>query len=197
MEKVHPVVLAVPTLVKEMSGKDKTRALSGHARIALAQSAEFYGVTLGALDKGERGRPLPSNGIYWSLSHTKEFVAAVAAPHPIGIDIEKISPVVPAVQARLAAPDEWDLVDEVGPELFCRYWTAKEAVLKAEGCGLAGLAKCRITEVVDAAHLSLLYESQIWIVSLFTGIADYLVSVSVPADGTKWHTPDVHAKCLC
>jgi 4'-phosphopantetheinyl transferase len=175
--------------IRQLSGREQTLALRRHARTALARSAALSGLTLGALRQGERGQPLPSQGVYWSLSHTTEQVAAVAAPHRIGIDIERITTFTAALKERVAGSREWELatVDEL---LFCRYWTAKEAVLKAVGVGLAGLSRCSITEITDELQLRLAYGSESWIVSHCQKAASHLAAITAAAGLVQWHLLD-------
>jgi len=186
---LHPVIMPVPSAIRELSGREKILALRRHARTALARSASLSGLTLGALRQGERGQPLPSQGVYWSLSHTTEQVAAVAAPDRIGIDIERITTFTAALQERIAGSREWELatVDEL---LFCRYWTAKEAVLKAVGVGLGGLSRCSITEITDEVQLRLAYGSESWIVSHCLKAASHLAAITAAAGLVEWHLLD-------
>ena len=90
----------------------------------------------GPLEKDKNGAPLPSKGTYWSLTHKSANVAAVVAPRPVGIDIEVLRPCNPNLYQRIASAEEWDLAATVSDKNFFRYWTAKEAVLKAVGKGL-------------------------------------------------------------
>jgi 4'-phosphopantetheinyl transferase len=186
---LHPVIMPAPPAIRELNGRERILALRRQARIALARSAALGGLTLGALRKGECGQPLPSQGVYWSLSHTTEQVAAVAAPHRIGIDIERITTFTAALQQRVASSREWELstVDEL---LFCRYWTAKEAVLKAVGVGLGGLSRCSITEITDAGELRLAYGPETWTVSHCLQAARHLAAITVAAGRAQWHLLD-------
>jgi 4'-phosphopantetheinyl transferase len=183
---LHPVIMPVPPAIRELSGREKILGLRRQARTALARSAALSGLTLGALRQGERGQPLPSQGVYWSLSHTTEQVAAVAAPHRVGIDIERITTFTAALQERLAGSREWELapVDEL---LFCRYWTAKEAVLKAVGVGLGGLSRCSITEIIDEGQLLLAYGPETWIVSHCRQAERHLAAITAAAGLVQWH----------
>ena len=188
--KIHPVILAVPEPERQLKGRDKVAALRRVARTALQLSAQYSGVTLGSLEKAENGAPLPSNGIHWSLTHKERYVAAVTAPHPIGIDIEKNRPCSDRLYQRLAAPQEWDLAQEVNQTLFYRYWTAKEAVLKAVGQGLTGLTRCQIIEILDDTHLRLTYDDMVWRVTQLWAAENHIVTVTSDDDEIEWHQPD-------
>lgn len=189
-EKIHPVILAVPEPERQLKGRDKVAALRRIARTALRCSAQYSGVTLGSLEKAENGAPLPSNGIHWSLTHKNRYVAAVTAPHPIGIDIEENLPCSERLYQRLAAPREWELAREVTQTLFYRYWTAKEAVLKAVGIGFAGLTRCQIVEILDDTHLKLTYDDMVWRVTQFWAAENHIVTVTFDEDEIEWHQPD-------
>lgn len=187
---LHPVIMPVPPAIQQLSGREKTLALRRQARTALAQSASLSGLTLGALSKGECGQPLPSQGVHWSLSHTTEQVAAVVAPHRVGIDIERITTFTAALKDRIACSREWELASAVDDLLFCRYWTAKEAVLKAVGVGLGGLSRCWITEIIDESQLRLSYGPETWIVSHCLKAARHLAAITVAAGRVEWHLLD-------
>jgi 4'-phosphopantetheinyl transferase len=188
--KIHPVIMAVPGPERKLKGREKLAALRQIARKALHRSAHYSGVILGPLEKAENGAPLPSNGIYWSLTHKESYVAAVTAPHPIGIDIEKDRPCSKRLYQRLAAPREWQLAQEVNQTLLYRYWTAKEAVLKAVGKGLAGLTRCQIVEIVDDTHLKLTYDDTVWQVTQFWIAENHIVAVTFHDTEIEWHQPD-------
>jgi 4'-phosphopantetheinyl transferase len=160
-QTIYPVILAVPETAGAMSPKERVRFLSQHARRALEQSAEKSSVRLDALAQDERNAPLPFNGTYWSVTHKNEYVGGVVCPSPTGIDIEKICPRTKSLFRKTADEAEWALADKTFTTFF-RYWTAKEAVLKAAGIGLRDLSKCRISRVPDTHHLVVEYEGNQW-----------------------------------
>ncbi|MBW2487047.1 MAG: 4'-phosphopantetheinyl transferase superfamily protein [Deltaproteobacteria bacterium] len=155
---LYPVIMAVPETVKELTPKERVKFLSRQARRALEISAEKSKVRLGKLEQDERNAPLPFDRIYWSITHKAEYVGGVIAPYPIGIDIEKICSRTEALFQKTATETEWSLADKTF-ETFFRYWTAKEAVLKAAGIGLKALSKCRIIRVPDKRHLDIEYDA--------------------------------------
>lgn len=81
------------------------------------------------------GRPrLPGLGLSVSISHSGDRVAvALASGPPVGVDVERVVPVDVAALAGqvLAAPEQ-----AADPAELLRYWTRKEAVVKATGDGL-------------------------------------------------------------
>lgn len=160
LQSICPVLLPVADDKRALAGREKVVHLSAHARKALVLSAQETGIVLGALEKNDAGAPLPSNGYYWSLAHKSDYVTAVVADVPIGIDIEKIREVTPGLYQKIASEEEWRLGNENREHLFFRYWTAKEAVLKVAGTGIRELAYCRIARVVDEQFLLLDFKGE-------------------------------------
>ncbi len=153
----------------------------------MAISAQMNDFVLGPLRKGSRGEPLPNNGIHWSISHTIAYVAAVVADRPIGIDVEGIKDLEPNVLKRIASEVEWSLGTGAIDYFSCRIWTAKEAVLKANGVGLAGLSECRVERVIDDVELGLSYGGEAWRASHFLALDRHIVSVTETRRGVEWH----------
>ena len=158
--------MRLPFSAAAISGPEKTRMLSIYARQALGRSAQRSGIESFVPQKDPSGIPRPTGGVHWSLSHTSSSVAAVVAPHAVGIDIEEIRDVPDELKKQVASEPEWQLVPGSGydPVVFFRYWTAKEAVLKAVGHGLSGLAGCRITKIFVNDRVRLSYRGESWLV---------------------------------
>jgi len=183
---LYPVVLAVPSSARKLPVRSRVKFLSRHARKALEISARKTGIRLGDLLKDDNGRPLPCDGIYWSLTHKPGYVGAVVSFEKIGIDLEKVEPRrTRALFRKVADPDEWTLADSKSWSVFHRYWTAKEAVLKVTGIGLADLSKCRIIEVCDHLNLVIAYLNQLWPVEhyYFDG---HIASIVKNTEMIKW-----------
>ena len=159
---VFPVILAVPERERNLTGRKKVEALSALARFALEISSRKSGVNLGCLTKNEDGAPVPFDGNFWSVTHKTEYVGGVIAQTETGIDIEKIKPCSKALLKKIAGPREWALSDSDREILFFRFWTSKEAVLKAAGTGISGLSGCRIEKISSDNSLIVNYNDKIW-----------------------------------
>ena len=122
------------------------------------------------LVEAEHGRPelaathASTLAFNWSHSGERAVVAIGHALRP-GIDIERLRPRPRALEIaeRYFDPEEaqWLLAMEGGlrDQAFLELWTAKEAVLKALGRGLAfGLHRLRILMQQDRVHLRWLDE---------------------------------------
>lgn len=181
---LYPVILPLLPEDQKLRGRELVQAQRRRARQALARSCEASGITLGPLEKDERDAPLPFNGIYWSLSHKPQFVAAVVGRTPIGIDIEEITPRKAGIHAYIAGDEEWALADR-GWETLFRYWTAKEAVLKAVGVGISHLKKARIHAIPDTDNLLVDYASRLWPVRHYR-FGDHIVSVTRDDHEVVW-----------
>ena len=105
------------------------------------------------------GKPvLRCEGPHFSLSHSGDLaLAAVSHERPIGVDLERVRHerdhegvarrfFTPAEVALLAGTEE-----DARGELFFRLWTCKEACLKEDGRGIAGLAAVETTLAADGA----------------------------------------------
>ena len=91
-----------------------------------------------------RGKPdaHDADGLRFNLSHTRGLLAvAITRQREVGIDVEEIERRDAAVADRFFAPEEAAQV-RAAPEaakdrLFARFWTLKEAYIKAHGDGLS------------------------------------------------------------
>lgn len=170
---LYPVILPVPEAGMRLERREKVLFLSEYARKALALSAEKSGLLLmpDQLQKDERGAPIPLAGIHWSISHKPEYVAGLAGKMAVGIDIEAIRSVHPGVIEKVVSSEEAAILEDAPLARFFRYWTAKEAVLKAAGRGIGDLERCRVVSADAADRLSLSYGDRIWKVAhhLFNG----------------------------
>ena len=158
---LFPVVLSVTDGLLSQRGRERVALLSGRARQALKLSADKAGVVLQDLSKDKDDVPLPSGGYHWSVSHKPKYVAAVISSSPAGIDIEEVRPRKRSIFSYVASEEEWELCGGQSWDALYRIWTAKEAVVKAAGTGLAGMRACRVVSVPDESQMLLFYRDSL------------------------------------
>jgi 4'-phosphopantetheinyl transferase len=151
-------VCTVSTLTNDLKGPALVRSQKSIARSILKQEMERAGIIPPEVMPQEAsGKPLPFKGIHWSISHKPQCVAAMIAPAHCGVDIEVVSPRKKELLEYVAPFNEWEMAGfkkdqllQPGPDVwhfFYRFWTAREALLKCIGVGLALLSKCRVIEI--------------------------------------------------
>ncbi|RPH52943.1 MAG: 4'-phosphopantetheinyl transferase superfamily protein [Desulfobacteraceae bacterium] len=182
---LFPVILEVPEYEKNLKGRKKVEALSALARVALEISSVKSGVNLGCIKKNEDGVPVPFDGNFWSVTHKTEYVGGVIAQMETGIDIEKIKPCSKALCNKIAGPQEWALSDSDREILFFRFWTSKEAVLKAAGTGISGLSGCRIEKILCDNSLIVNFNNKIWEIKHYL-FSDHIASVVANGFDIEW-----------
>jgi len=156
------------------------------SRQALKVSARQCGAPEAGWEKNDREAPLPNKGFFWSVSHKRNWAAAVIADEAVGIDVEEILPRDnQAVFDELASESEWDAVGGRSWAHFFRVWTAKEATLKAHGLGIGAFSSCVMHAVVDDNHLSLRFDGSDWLVEHFYH-DNHIISVTAVGDGIRW-----------
>jgi 4'-phosphopantetheinyl transferase len=112
------------------------RTLLGHYLQTDPRSLEFL--------FGKYGKPtIRSAAIHFNLSHSGAMAAcAVTRDHEVGIDIERVRPLpdLESIARRFFDPEDSGKLLELGEEervsAFFRYWTRKEAYVKAIGARL-------------------------------------------------------------
>lgn len=88
------------------------------------------------IKKNEHGKPFAENlPIFFSMSHSGNFIVCAVSDNEIGIDIEKIRPINLKAAAKFATPEETDYINSSSNGFF-EIWTLKEAYFKCIGTGL-------------------------------------------------------------
>ena len=183
---LFPVIMPVSQADQALKGREKVVRLSRLARAALQRSCQISNLALSELPKDGDGVPLPVGGVYWSLSHKTEIVGGVAATQPVGLDLETVRPINQAIMDRVADADEWCLVNGGrSQENFFRFWTAKEAVLKATGKGFVGISRCRIMEIVNRQNMLLTFDGHPWPVTHLR-FGDHLAAITARHFSVEW-----------
>jgi 4'-phosphopantetheinyl transferase len=164
----------------------RRRYVAAHAflRRALARhtGAGAAGLRFGA---GEFGKPLLVDfpRVHFNLSHSGDWaVCAVAEDGPIGVDIEEMRPLpdYDELAARVFSAEEMRRMAAASDSLrtFYDIWTKKEAVIKADGRGLAmPLPSFHVPE--DASGVS--RPDGRWAVRALDAPAGYAAATAFPA----------------
>jgi len=147
---LHPVVVRRTEGLRGRAGVELGRRLG---RRALERSAELAGAPWAGtrfpeegLPADKSGAPLPRDGWHWSTTNTRGLIGALVAPCPVALDAEWVRrPRLDEIRSAFD-PDELARVGASPGPAELAVWTAKEAVLKLTGVGLAGLPGCRVVE---------------------------------------------------
>ncbi len=176
----------MPKAIHALTGKEKTMALSRLARECVKTSALKSKFDVEELKKDKSGIPLPSNGIFWSLSHKPGYVAGVVSKQRVGIDIERLKPVSDTMFKKIVHETESrHFMQQERILVFFRVFTAKEAVLKQTGVGIKGLSNIRIDSVMDMNNLMVRYLDKKYQVENFC-FDGYLASVTKDNMDVEW-----------
>lgn len=100
---------------------------------------------IGELDKSivfnkhGKGYIKDRDDLFFSLSHSKDFVLLAISDHEVGCDIEYMKEPNLDIAKRFFVKEEYDsiLASKNQKETFYKYWTIKEAYLKCVGVGLS------------------------------------------------------------
>ncbi len=131
-----------------MFASDRQEYTAAHALLrTMLSRATGHPTAYWRYDSRERGKPrladgCDSGGLYFNISHTRGFVACVLARREVGVDVEAADRRVNfRVADRFFAPEETEVVTAAPyrdkARTFFRFWTLKEAFIKATGEGLA------------------------------------------------------------
>ncbi|MBN3910067.1 MAG: 4'-phosphopantetheinyl transferase superfamily protein [Nostoc sp. NMS1] len=137
----------------------------------------------------QRGKPVladtfADSGLAFNLSHSQGLgLCAVNCTHPIGVDLEYIRPMsdLEALAKRFFLPREYDMLRSLSlnqqQEVFFRYWTCKEAYLKATGDGLSQLEQIEVSLTpTEPAKLQILED---WSLFELVPANNYVAAVAI------------------
>lgn len=135
--------------------------------------------------------------LWFNLSHSNGLALyAVTRDRQIGVDLEYIRPISDAEQIalRFFSAGEYAMITSLPAnqkqEAFFRYWTCKEACLKATGDGLAQLHQIEVS-LMPGEPVSLLnitsgpQTAQGWVLQELTPASNCVAAVAVVGQG--WH----------
>ena len=181
---LRPILVAIPPS-DELTGAERVARQRDYARQALKYCATLCGAPQDGWEQDANDVPLPNAGFHWSSAHKPLWAAAVIADQPVGIDIEHIKPRREELFDDAGKPDEWALLGERTWPAFFRLWTAKEAVLKAHGIGMAGWDRCSLAEAIDDRHLRLPFDGQSIVVEHYY-CQNHVAAVTTGGALTDW-----------
>jgi 4'-phosphopantetheinyl transferase len=178
---------------------DRQVFLAAHAlvRWSLGQAAGVAPESL-EFQTGKRGKPFvrpgtPASHWHFNLSHTRGLVACgLSRAGALGVDVERIDTKrnVDGVARRVlsqAEQSDWEARSGTDrAERFFRYWTLKEAYIKALGLGLdQPLGSVTFTIAEDGtATVSGRPDASEWRLRTYETVPGYLISVAWPASVT-------------
>lgn len=117
----------------EQNGLHRRQSVAG-AALARQLLARQSGMIPESLHFGvlENGKPIcRESAMYFNVSHSGHFVVCALSQRPVGVDLEQVCPLRPALLRILSEEERvWVRGDETR---FFRLWTVKEAVLKCQG----------------------------------------------------------------
>jgi phosphopantetheinyl transferase len=131
--------------LRHLSDRRSYLAAHGGARLILGHAVGRPPNAL-RFESSANGKPLllaSPLDIDFSLSHARGVVAVAAARMPIGVDVEPLREIdhLDSLSELVLTPWEQAVLrntsEALRPRLFLRYWTLKEALLKAAGLGFA------------------------------------------------------------
>lgn len=90
---------------------------------------------------------------HFNISDTDTTILQGFAPFPLGVDIEAVSPDmdIEPISGRFFSVREIRRIHKKGREWFFKYWSRKEALLKATGIGITTMLPC--IEVVGGVNI--------------------------------------------
>lgn len=118
--------------------EDRNRAVAGKA--LLTEAMKILGVDhrLDEMKFNEYHRPYFNDSFDFNISHSHDFVVCtISKTNRVGIDIEKIKPVVLNDFKNVFSESDWNKIISAEDQLHAFYylWTKRESFLKALGKG--------------------------------------------------------------
>lgn len=139
--------------------------LSAQAHRLLCELMRARGYTdMPKIIKNTYGKPyFENNELYFSISHTRGAIAIGLSEREIGIDLQEIRKISPAVMRRYLHSDASD------PRECTRLWAEYEAYGKYLGCGIP------IPDGSAAKHTTASYDIDGYVLSVCSAAADEIV----------------------
>ncbi|MGD1853788.1 MAG: 4'-phosphopantetheinyl transferase family protein [Leptolyngbyaceae cyanobacterium] len=134
-------------------------------------------------DYGPYGKPFlqGDNALQFNLSHSGEYALCGVAQQTVGLDIELLRPMdrLDGLVKRCLASSEQIAITQAASEqksaLFLKYWTCKEAYLKATGQGISESLSAIEVSLTSCPRLKV--ADQRWQLQVFTPCDGYTGAV--------------------
>jgi 4'-phosphopantetheinyl transferase len=172
-----------------MAGRGTLRAILGQYLDIAPKQVEF--------EYQPRGKPLlaakfADKGLLFNLSHSQDLaLLGISYQHQIGVDLEYIRTMsdLEGLAKRFFSAREYEYLRLLSPaqqqQIFFRYWTCKEAYLKATGDGLVQLEEIEID--LTPNQPSKLLVSGDWSLSELTPADNFAAAVVVAGSNINLH----------
>ena len=102
------------------------------------------------LEKDDLWKPLPIqynwSSLYWSLSHSTNYLAFIVSDSPTGIDIVEKKERDAFIQ-DIHSPHEYDILGGKNWDNFYILWSAKESIIKVAGSWLDDIKDIQLMEI--------------------------------------------------
>ena len=92
-----------------------------------------------SIDENGKGRIENREGLFFNISHSKDYCVLALSDKETGIDIQEIKPLKANIPKRFFADKDNEYIDECEEEKierFTRVWSAKESFAKLTGNGI-------------------------------------------------------------
>jgi 4'-phosphopantetheinyl transferase len=172
-----------------MAGRGTLRTILGQYLDIAPKQVEF--------EYQPRGKPLlaakfADQGLLFNLSHSQDLaLLGVSCQHQIGVDLEYIRTMsdLEGLAKRFFSSREYEHLRLISPQeqqqIFFRYWTCKEAYLKATGDGLVQLEEIEIS--LTPNQPSQLLVSGDWNLRELTPAENFAAAVVVAGSNINLH----------
>ena len=172
-----------------MAGRGTLRAILGQYLDIAPKQVEF--------EYQPRGKPLlaakfADKGLLFNLSHSQDLaLLGISYQHQIGVDLEYIRTMsdLESLAKRFFSFKEYEHLRLISPQeqqqIFFRYWTCKEAYLKATGDGLVQLEEIEIS--LTPNQPSQLLVSGDWNLRELTPAENFAAAVVVAGSNINLH----------
>jgi 4'-phosphopantetheinyl transferase len=136
--------------------------------------------------------------LQFNLSHSQNWMlCAVTQSRRVGIDLEFVRPIadLAALTQRFFSAQEHEAIQALPIEQhhrsFFRFWTAKEAILKALGDGLTSLNAVELTETLQLVRLGEFSVANWWLQS-FIPEPEFEATIAVEWGDQTVELPSLH-----